>query len=157
MFTLRQSTRSLASPLLYRASRASAAIISEQARNVGTGNEEALDAMHQIKQEAFRMKESLLRGDFGMLHDVLRSSWDAKKRMASKIVSDRIEGLYRQALSAGAYCARLSGAGGGGFMMFLTDPVSKSRLTEAFCSSESGGIIYGCHFTHVGAQAGRVR
>jgi len=46
---------------------------------------------------------------------------------------------------------------GGGFTMFLTDPMSKSRLTETFCGSESGGIIYGCHFMHVRAQAERVR
>ena len=81
--------------------------------------------MHQIKQESLRMKEALLRGDFKLLHDVLRSSWEAKKRMASQIVNDQIELLYAKALEAGAYCARISGAGGGGFMIFLADPMRK--------------------------------
>jgi D-glycero-alpha-D-manno-heptose-7-phosphate kinase len=139
------------------ASRESAAIIKEQSRNVETGNSQALEAMHQIKQEAFRMKESLLRGDFAQLHDVLRASWDAKKRMATGIVNDRIESLYDRALGAGAYCARISGAGGGGFMLFLTDPMRKRQVAESLCCSENLGIVYGCHFTSAGAQAWRVR
>jgi len=139
------------------ASRSSADIIAEQARNVETGNAEAVDAMHQIKQEALRMKESLLRGDFQLFHEVLRASWDAKKRMASGIVSPQIELLYEKAMQAGAYCARISGAGGGGFMMFLTDPMRKLRVADALRCSEEKGTIYGCHFTSAGAQAWRLR
>jgi D-glycero-alpha-D-manno-heptose-7-phosphate kinase len=138
-------------------SRASSAIIEEQSRNVEKGNAQAVEAMHQIKQEALRMKESLLRGDFHLLHEVLRSSWDAKKRMASQIVNEKIETMYARALEAGAYCARISGAGGGGFMMFLADPMRKLRVAEALRSCENNGVVYGCHFTHVGAQAWRVK
>ena len=139
------------------ASRASSDIIAEQSKNVETGNTMAVEAMHQIKQEALRMKESLLRGDFCLLHDVLRSSWLAKKRMATQIVNEKIERMYAKALEAGAHCARISGAGGGGFMMFLADPMRKNRVAEALQDCDNGGIIYGCHFTNVGAQAWRVK
>jgi len=147
-----------ASLLLYYTgdSRASAAIIDEQSRNVEMHNRDAIEAMHQIKQESFRMKEALLRGDFPLLHEVLRSSWDAKKRMASHIVNEKIEDLYSRALKAGAYCARISGAGGGGFMIFLADPMRRVRLAEELSSYQESGIVYGCHFTNVGAQAWRV-
>jgi D-glycero-alpha-D-manno-heptose-7-phosphate kinase len=138
-------------------SRSSAAIIEEQARNVEAGNTVAIDAMHQVKQEAFQMKESLLRGDFEQLHRVLRKSWDSKKSMASGIVNERIEALYCRALDAGAYCARVSGAGGGGFMIFLTDPMRKLQVAETLSKSETSGIVYGCHFTHAGAQAWRLK
>lgn len=138
------------------ASRASAEIIAEQSKNVETRNASAIEAMHQIKQEAFRMKESLLRGDFRLLHDVLRASWEAKKRMAHRIVNERIEMLYAKALEAGAFCARISGAGGGGFMLFLADPMRKDRVAEALYKCEDTGIVYGCHFTGVGAQAWKV-
>jgi len=137
-------------------SRASAAIIEEQAQNVQQEKHDAVEAMHQIKQEALRMKEALLRGDFRLLHEVLRSSWEAKKRMASNIVNEKIEDIYARALEAGAYCARISGAGGGGFMIFLADPMRKLRLAEVLRRSEDSGIVYGCHFTSVGAQAWRV-
>lgn len=139
------------------APRSSAAIIDEQAKNVTTGNHKAIEAMHQIKQEAIRMKEALLRGDFTLLHDVLRASWEAKKKMASQIVNERIESLYQSAMAAGAHCARISGAGGGGFMMFLTDPMRKQQVANALRDCEDDGIVYGCHFTHDGARAWKVK
>jgi len=90
-------------------------------------NTMALDAMHSIKEEAFRMKECLLRGDFALLHSVLRSSWESKKRMASQIPTNTLERLYASALDAGAYCAKISGAGGRRIHDVLTDPSRKTR------------------------------
>lgn len=147
-----------ASLLLYftGTSRTSADIIEEQRRNVRDHNEQAVEAMHAIKQEAIRMKESLLRGDFQRLHEVLRGSWESKKRMARQIASEPIERLYACALDAGAYCAKISGAGGGGFMMFLTDPIYKDRVEAALRAEHDGGAAYRCHFTEVGATAWKV-
>ena len=147
-----------ASLLLYFTgnSRASAEIIQEQSQNVRDRNTAALEAMHSIKEEAFRMKECLLRGDFKTLHTVLRGSWESKKRMATLITNEHIERLYACALQAGAHCAKISGAGGGGFMMFLTDPIHKDEVAAALAAQHEGGIAYGCHFTAGGAQAWRV-
>ncbi len=147
-----------ASLLLYYTgkSRTSGDIIQEQSRNVRDRNELALEAMHSIKEEAFRMKECLLRGDFPHLHQVLRSSWESKKRMASRITNEHIERLYACALQAGAHCAKISGAGGGGFMMFLTDPIQKDKVAAALHAHHNGGTAYGCHFTAGGVQAWRV-
>jgi D-glycero-alpha-D-manno-heptose-7-phosphate kinase len=147
-----------ASMLLYYTgrSRTSADIIDEQSRNVRDRNQLALDAMHSIKEEAFRMKECLLRGDFQRLHQVLRSSWDSKKKMARQITNEHIERLYACALDAGAYCARISGAGGGGFMIFLTDPIHKDKVATALSTVDNGGMAYGCHFTAGGVQAWRI-
>lgn len=137
-------------------SRASANIISEQSRNVVDKNDAALEAMHQIKREALLMKESLLKGDFRLLHQVLRSSWDAKRSMASCISNDHLDSIYDLALREGAYCGKISGAGGGGFMMFLADPTCKNRVIDALRSQYCDGLVFGCHFTHQGGQAWRV-
>ncbi|HEX8713264.1 MAG TPA: hypothetical protein VF730_15390 [Terracidiphilus sp.] len=147
-----------ASLLLYYTgeSRTSGDIIEEQSRNVREQNAPALEAMHAIKEEAFRMKECLLRGDFRRLHEVLRSSWESKKGMASQISNERIESLYRCALDAGAYCARISGAGGGGFMMFLADPIHKGAVEAALRAKHPGGTAYRCHFTETGATAWKI-
>ena len=147
-----------ASLLLYFTgkSRASAEIIEEQVRNVRDRNELAVEAMHSIKEEAFRMKECLLRGNFTLLHEVLRSSWESKKRMARRITNEHIEKLYACALDAGAHCAKISGAGGGGFMIFLTDPIHKDEVAAALDEVSDGGIVYRCQFTGVGVQAWRV-
>ena len=147
-----------ASLLLYFTgrSRTSANIIEEQSRNVRDRNANALDAMHAVKEEAFRMKECLLRGDFESLYQVLRDSWESKKRMASQITNEQIERLYACAMNAGAHGARISGAGGGGFMIFLTDPIHKDKVAAALHATHEGGMAYGCHFTAGGVQAWRV-
>jgi len=147
-----------ASLLLYFTghSRASASIIQEQSRNVRDHNTQAVDAMHSIKEEAFRMKECLLRGDFKRLHEVLRSSWESKRRMATLITNEEIDRLYASALEAGAYCAKISGAGGGGFLWLLTDPIHKDQVVAALRATHPGGTAYGCHFTARGVEAWRV-
>lgn len=137
-------------------SRASAEIIKEQSENVRGRREDALNAMHAIKEEAFRMKECLLRGNLAALHDALRISWHAKKRMARSISNDRIDRIYAASLEAGAQCAKISGAGGGGFMMLLADPVNKEKVVETLQSFGDGGAVYTCHFTRNGAQAWRL-
>jgi D-glycero-alpha-D-manno-heptose-7-phosphate kinase len=134
------------------ASRESKGIIAEQAQNVQRHNEDAIEAMHQLKKEAFLMKEALLRGDFHGLHEVMRRSWEAKKRMARQIVNEQIETAYGKALEAGAHCAKISGAGGGGFMIFLTDPMRKERVAEALGTLDTCGNVYRCHFTTSGAM-----
>ena len=138
-------------------SRASAEIIRQQSDNVQSGNTLAIDAMHRLKEEAFRMKECLLRGDFPALHEVLRESWTAKKQMAAGISNDRIDALYERALDAGAYCGKISGAGSGGFMMFLADPPKKMQVVQALRSLHDDGLVFACHFTQLGTQAWRVR
>jgi D-glycero-alpha-D-manno-heptose-7-phosphate kinase len=138
-------------------SRDSADIIAEQSLNVETRKDVALEAMHQIKREAMLMKESLLRGNFGALHQVLRSSWHAKRSMASSISNSRLDSIYELALKEGASCGKISGAGGGGFMMFLADPTVKNRVIEALLHHFQDGLVFGCHFTSRGGQAWRVQ
>jgi len=60
------------------------------------------------------------------------------------------------ALNAGAHCAKISGAGGGGFMMFLTDPIYIDKVSAALSASHEGGLAYRCHFTGAGVKAWRV-
>lgn len=147
-----------ASLLLYFTgnSRSSGDIIQEQSRNVRDKNELAIDAMHSIKAEAFQMKECLLRGNFKLLYEVLRSSWEFKKRMATRISNEHIDKIYSCALGAGAHCAKISGAGGGGFMMFLTDPIFIDKVAAALHACHEGGMAYRCHFTGAGVKAWRV-
>ena len=139
-------------------SRSSAAIIEEESRNVRESNMDAIEAMHQSKVEAYRMKEALLRGELGRVGDVMRSAWIAKKRMASSITNPMIDGLYSLALKEGAYCGKVSGAGGGGFMMFLADPSRRRQVIDALNLNAQGeGKVMPCHFTYTGVQSWKVK
>jgi D-glycero-alpha-D-manno-heptose-7-phosphate kinase len=111
--------------------------------------------MHQTKSDAFTMKECLLRGDIRKLGTAMESAWQTKKEMAGSISNERIEHFYSVAKAAGAYCGKVSGAGGGGFMMFLVDIKDKLRVIDALTATREGSVV-GCHFTHNGVESWRL-
>ena len=135
-------------------SRESAKIISDQSGNVKAGRHEAIEAMHGIKREALVMKECLLRGDFQGIVESMRQGWESKKRSASTVSTPHIEEIYNAAISAGALAGKVSGAGGGGFMMFFVPPDRRMDVTRALNRFE--GQVSNCHFTKHGTQAWKV-
>jgi len=135
-------------------SRASADIIDQQSRNVGDRKQESIDAMHQLKQEAIQMKECILKGDLRRLESTLQAGWEAKKRTATSISNPVIERVERVAFAHGARAAKVSGAGGGGFMMFLCSPEQRIGLTRALLAE--GGSVLDFHFTQQGATSWRI-
>jgi D-glycero-alpha-D-manno-heptose-7-phosphate kinase len=145
-----------ASLLLYfgGVSRDSAQIIDEQTRNVQQDDNAAIEAMHALKQESIAMKENLLKGDFDGLVHSMDAGWKAKKRMAKSISNPRIEESYERAKQAGMRAGKISGAGGGGFMMMLVDPVRRMDVIRALSKTE--GQIYNCHFTEIGTQGWKI-
>lgn len=112
------------------ASRQSATVISSQADSVAAGGR-ALEAMHQLKAEAFAMKEALLLGRISEMAGVLRRGWEAKKSTAAAVSTPLIEEIYDTALRAGALAGKVSGAGGGGFIMFLVNPDRRATVIAA--------------------------
>lgn len=135
-------------------SRSSAKIIDEQSKNISQGRSDSLEAMHSLKQEAVQMKEALLRGDLSRFADVMQSGWNAKKQSAASISNPMIDELEALAFANGARAAKVSGAGGGGFMMFVCDPAERVRLVRTL--SQAGGMVYDAHFTPNGASSWRI-
>jgi D-glycero-alpha-D-manno-heptose-7-phosphate kinase len=132
-------------------SRDSAKIIDEQIKNTHEKKKKSVDAMIELKEDALLMKECILKGDFITFARYLGKSWEAKKRMASSITNPMIDAMYQLALDAGAYGGKVSGAGGGGFMMLMCDPARRMQLVEALNGQE--GCIMNFHFTKHGTQA----
>lgn len=135
-------------------SRDSAKIIDEQTANVTEGNIESIDAMLALKDEALMMKESLLKGDFAVFAKSMEASWQSKKRTAHNISNDYIDAAYEAARRAGAMAGKVSGAGGGGFMMFFVDPIRRMEVIDVL--QQQGGQVFNCHFTKYGAQGWRL-
>jgi D-glycero-alpha-D-manno-heptose-7-phosphate kinase len=135
-------------------SRESASIIADQSANVHSGNVDALDAMHSIKYEASLMKEAILRGNFEAVASIIRSGWESKKRSASMVSNSYIDNIYDDAMSAGALAGKISGAGGGGFMLFYVQ--TEKRLSVIRALEYYGGQISNCHFTKDGVQSWRL-
>lgn len=131
-------------------SRESADIIKEQIQSAGSGDDKALQAMHRVRQSALEMKEALLKAEITTMAEILGEAWQAKRGMAQSISNSLIDRIYDSALGAGALSAKISGAGGGGFMMLFVEPTSKLDVIAAL--SELEGSFYRFHFTNEGAQ-----
>lgn len=146
-----------ASLLLYftGVSRESARIIDEQVKNASAASGHSIEAMHELKQEAVLMKEALLKGDFDAFADTFQRGWLAKKRTANSISNPMIDKVERVAMANGARATKVSGAGGGGFMMFVCDPCDRIRLVQAL--NGEGGKLMDFHFNPQGAVAWRAQ
>jgi D-glycero-alpha-D-manno-heptose-7-phosphate kinase len=135
-------------------SRESAHIIDEQIRNTQNNAKDSVDAMHQMKAEAGRMKEAVLFGQIQHFAQILDSSWQAKKRMAAGISNAQIEKVDEAARHAGAVAGKVSGAGGGGYMMFVVPPRQRRRLMDRLGSLGNGEVM-DFHFVKEGVTAWR--
>jgi D-glycero-alpha-D-manno-heptose-7-phosphate kinase len=112
-------------------SRESAKIIEKQSQNVVNKEGKPIEAMHQLKQQAQMMKEALLKGRIHEIGEILDFGFQQKRKMAEGISNDLMENIYSAAKQAGASGGKISGAGGGGFMIFYCPGNSKYAVTEA--------------------------
>lgn len=136
-------------------SRESASIIEEQTANMRAHAPASLQALHDIKASAYAMREALLAGDLPLFGRLLDSGWAAKKLTASKMSSARIDEVYAEAKAFGAFGGKVSGAGGGGFMVFLIDPTKRDGLKRLL--TNFGGAAQSARFTGAGAESWVVR
>ena len=135
-------------------SRSSAAIISEQQKNTSSGNATAIEAMHRIRQSSTDMKLALLKGDMGEFGRILGQAWEDKKKMAGAITNPVIQEAFDTAMAAGAVAGKVSGAGGGGFIMLMVPPPCKMAVVRAL--EGLPGKVVPFQFTERGAHAWRV-
>src|SRR5579862_3881051 len=117
--------------------RESAKIIEKQSQNVVDKKEKSIEAMHQLKNQAQMMKEALLKGRLHEIGEILDFGFQQKRLMAEGISNDRMEEIYLGAKAAGATGGKISGAGGGGFMIFYCPGNSKFEVMAKL--SEFGG------------------
>jgi D-glycero-alpha-D-manno-heptose-7-phosphate kinase len=130
-------------------SRESSKIILEQSASVNDARR--LEAMHRVKEEAFAMKDALLRGNITGMAEVLQRGWEAKKATSSFISNSTMDGIYAAAMENGAMAGKVSGAGGGGFMFFMVPPESRAAVSQRL--SGMGLTQYLVRFTERGVQS----
>jgi D-glycero-alpha-D-manno-heptose-7-phosphate kinase len=135
-------------------SRESARIIDEQTRNVSSGEAASIEAMHRLKAVAYQMKQALLKGRIAEVGAILDESWEHKKRTASAVTTPELDAAYYTAKAAGAFGGKVSGAGGGGFMMFLVDPRKRHNVLRAL--EAHPGRVFASGLTHSGVMSWRV-
>jgi D-glycero-alpha-D-manno-heptose-7-phosphate kinase len=129
-------------------SRDSADIINDQAKGFKQNQTVAIQAAHNIKKIAYQMKRALLKGNINNMGELLDESWKNKKLMSNAISNTQLDNIYNSAIAAGATGGKISGAGGGGFMMFYCPGNSKQKVIDTL--SKYGGRAYNFVFEKEG-------
>ena len=129
-------------------SRESAKIIEKQSSNVVNKQAKSIEAMHQLKHQAQMMKEALLKGRLHEIGEILDFGFQQKRQMAEGISNSLMEEIYEFARKAGATGGKISGAGGGGFMIFYCPDITKYKVQDAL--KQFGGYCQPYRFTETG-------
>jgi D-glycero-alpha-D-manno-heptose-7-phosphate kinase len=100
-------------------------ILAEQNANVGATRPQ-LDLLRDLAGFAV---ERLRCGDVDAIGPAIRESWEAKRKLASGVSNDRIDQAVTRALDVGASGVKLTGAGGGGFLLVIC-PIERQRAVR---------------------------
>src|SRR3954466_1390615 len=112
------------------------------------GDKKVFRNFEQIAAIARALHEALSNADWNEAASLLRQEWKLRKTNAPKITTPLIEKLIRVATKNGARAAKVCGAGGGGCVVFLTDPDAKQRVETSI--REAGGTVLPCHIAREG-------
>lgn len=109
--------------------RRSDTILDEQNRNVGASQE----VLCEMKRMAYVARDELRAGNLDVLGELLHESWELKKMLSRQISNDTIDNMYVAARDAGAIGGKITGAGGGGFLLLYT-PYDKREAVRSSLS-----------------------
>lgn len=135
-------------------SRLSSKIIETQTKNVEDKNEKSVEAMHKLKEQAVMMKEAILMGELNRMGEILDFGWQYKKQMAKGISNPEIDNIYESAIQAGASGGKVSGAGGGGFIMFYCPGTKKHNVMRMLADMD--GRTRRFNFTEAGLTTWKI-
>jgi D-glycero-alpha-D-manno-heptose-7-phosphate kinase len=126
-------------------------ILKEQEMAIKKTSGRSLDALHQIKEQGLAMRDCLERGDLREFAALLDEAWEAKKKVSSAISNSRIDHLYSVARLAGALGGKITGAGGGGFLLLYCEEEWQDSVRKALFSEGIREMQFG--FDTNGAQS----
>jgi D-glycero-alpha-D-manno-heptose-7-phosphate kinase len=112
-------------------SRNSSDILLGQDRSVQQEEEGVIDALHLMKGLVPEMRNAVMSGNLEWFGRLLHAGWVIKKRVSSKISSPWIDQIYETALQSGALGGKITGAGGGGFLLLCCERDRQPDVREA--------------------------
>jgi D-glycero-alpha-D-manno-heptose-7-phosphate kinase len=116
------------------ATRKSDLILSEQKGDTERGDATVLDSLHRTKELGMTIKEALEDGDLVRFGELLHQHWTNKKARSAQISDNRTDRIYELARENGALGGKLMGAGGGGFLLLLSQPTCVRQLREVIAA-----------------------
>ena len=111
-------------------SRESTNVISDQTARLVGGESNTVEGLRAQRDLAVAMKAALLRAELRYFGELLGEAWEQKKRLSPMISSSRIEEIYAEARRLGSVGGKVTGAGGGGHILFYCDFKYRHQLIE---------------------------
>lgn len=109
-----------------------------------------LEALHRVRAMVPMVQKCLESGDMKGFGKLLHENWMEKKRFAEGVSTDFIDDCYTAALKEGAYGGKITGAGGGGFLLICCEECRRERAVKVL---ESRGLIrVGFHIDDLGSR-----
>ena len=115
--------------------RSARAILSEQKKSIEK-SQDSVDTLRRMVDIAYRLRETLMKGDLDSVGTALHESWLLKRSLTTQISSSHIDGLYEMALTAGATGGKIAGAGGGGFLLLYCPVERQAAVRDALKNYE---------------------
>ncbi|GCE47388.1 D-glycero-alpha-D-manno-heptose-7-phosphate kinase [Thermosporothrix hazakensis] len=112
-------------------SRLSTSILKQQRTSTEQNDVMVLQALHHIKEGALQMQECLESGDLERFARLLHYAWQEKRCLAPGLSSSFIDECYELALQRGALGGKITGAGGGGFLLLYCPEEAQEAVTLA--------------------------
>jgi len=109
-------------------------ILEEQEKSTRGHTGPAVEALHEVRSLAYNMREALQKGELGTFGSMLDQAWQAKKRVSSRISTSTIDQLYQVARAHGALGGKITGAGGGGFLLLYCESEQQEALRKAMAA-----------------------
>jgi len=105
-------------------------ILQDQIKLITENNQETLNALHYVKELSEKMYSSLSQSDITKFGELLNIGWESKKKFTKDVTNEHIDQLYNLGIEYGALGGKLTGAGGGGHMLFYCEPSKQKNLIE---------------------------
>jgi D-glycero-alpha-D-manno-heptose-7-phosphate kinase len=130
-------------------SRESTSILKHQRKATQEQDESVLQALHNIKLMAVEVQACLERGDLDEFARLVHYSWQEKRRLVPALSTGFIDECYTLALEHGASAGKITGAGGGGFLLIYCQEQAQDAVTGAL--EDRGLKRMNFRFDHAGA------
>jgi len=112
-------------------SRNSEQILTNQSKASREQDPATLERMQRIKDLGYEMLDTITEGRLDDFADLLHQSWLQKRGVNSAISNDQIDLAYQTARDNGALGGKITGAGGGGFLMLYCHEENQPAVTRA--------------------------
>jgi len=125
--------------------RKSSVVLSKQQKLTKDMNKNTINSLKNVQQLAEELYNSLKHSDITEFGETLHKGWLAKKKFTKEVSNELIDSIYRSGINEGALGGKLTGAGGGGHILFYCEKPKQNRLIKKMTKMGLKHILFNFH------------